>query len=52
MNKKLIISDTNSKSLKLKSKILKILKRAKIKRNNVIIVIGGDCFMLQTLKKK
>ena len=51
MNKKLIISDTNSKSLKLKSKILKILKRAKIKRNNVIIVIGGDGFMLQTLKK-
>ena len=35
----------------MKSKILKILKRAKIKRNNVIIVIGGDGFMLQTLKK-
>ena len=51
MNKKLVISDTNSKSLKLKSKILKILKRTKIKRNNVTIVIGGDGFMLQTLKK-
>ena len=51
MNKKLVISDTNSKSLKIKTKILKTLKRAKIKRNNVTIVIGGDGFMLKTLKK-
>ena len=51
MNKQLIISDTNSKSLKIKSKILKILKKTKIKRNYVTIVIGGDGFMLQTLKK-
>ncbi len=51
MNKKFIISDTNSKSLKMRSKILKILKRGKIKKNNITIVIGGDGFMLETLKK-
>ena len=51
MNKKFIISDTNSKSLKIRSKILKILKRGKIKKNNITIVIGGDGFMLETLKK-
>ena len=51
MNKKFIISDTNSKSLKMRSKILKILKIGKIKKNNITIVIGGDGFMLETLKK-
>ena len=51
MNKPLIISDINSKSLKLKKQIIKILNKEKIKRSNIIIVIGGDGFMLQTLKK-
>ena len=35
----------------MRSKILKILKRGKIKKNNITIVIGGDGFMLETLKK-
>ena len=51
MNKPLIISDTNSKSIKIKKQITKILNKEKLKRPNVVIVIGGDGFMLQTLKK-
>ena len=51
MKKQLIISDTNSKSLKIKKEIEKIISRKKIKKSNLIIVIGGDGFMLQTLKK-
>ena len=51
MNKPQIISDNNSKSLKIKKKIIKILNKEKIKKSNVVIVIGGDGFMLQTLKK-
>ena len=51
MNKTLIISDSNSKSLRIKKQIIKIIKKEKIKKPNVIIVIGGDGFMLQTLKK-
>jgi len=51
MNKPLVISDKNLKSLKIKSQIKNIFKKKKIKKNNVIIVIGGDGFMLQTLKK-
>ena len=51
MNKLTIISDKNSRSLKLKTQIIKILNKDKVKRSNVIIVIGGDGFMLKTLKK-
>ena len=46
-----VISDNNSKSLKIKKKILNILKKKKLKKSNLIIVVGGDGFMLQTLKK-
>ena len=51
MSKPLIISDKNIKSLKIKREIKKILKSGNIKKTNVVIVIGGDGFMLQTLKK-
>ena len=51
MNKPQIISDNNSRSLKIKKKIIKILNKEKIKKSNIVIVIGGDGFMLQTLKK-
>jgi NAD+ kinase len=51
MNKNLIISDKNSKSLIIKKKLLKILKIQNLKMRNVVIVIGGDGFMLQTLKR-
>ena len=51
MNKFLIVSDTNSKSLKIKKQVFKILSKIKLKKTNITIVIGGDGFMLQTLKK-
>tara|TARA_B100000963_G_scaffold356837_1_gene377808 strand:+ start:702 stop:1466 length:765 start_codon:yes stop_codon:yes gene_type:complete len=50
MNKISIISDKNSKSLKIKKLIKNIIKKKSLKKNNLIIVIGGDGFMLQTLK--
>ena len=51
MNKPKIISDNNLKSLKIKKQVEKIFSKEKIKQSNIIIVIGGDGFMLQTLKK-
>jgi NAD+ kinase len=51
MNKILIISDKNLKSLKIKKQIIKNLKKEKIIRTNVVVVIGGDGFMLKILKK-
>ena len=51
IKKLLIISDNNSSSIKLKKKLTKILHSKNIIRKNLIIVIGGDGFMLQTLKK-
>jgi NAD+ kinase len=52
MKKIQIISDTNKKSLIIKNKIIKIINTNQINTLNMIIVIGGDGFMLQTLKKK
>ncbi len=51
MKKIKIISDTNKKSVKIKLQLLKKLEKNNIIRPNTIIVIGGDGFMLQTLKK-
>ena len=51
MKKLQIISDKNSRSLRIKKSILNILNKAELKKSNVTIVIGGDGFMLQTLKK-
>ena len=51
MSKLQIISDKNLKSSKLKNLLMKKIKFNKIKKENLIIVIGGDGFMLQTLKK-
>ena len=51
MKKTTIIYDTNKKSLKIKKFLIKKIKTSPIKRSNLIIVIGGDGFMLQTLKK-
>jgi len=45
-----IISDKNKKSKQFKSILEKKLTR-KIKNPKIVIVIGGDGFMLQTLKK-
>ena len=51
MKKVQIISDTNKKSKQIKSQLLRKLSINKISKPNTIIVIGGDGFMLQTLKK-
>ena len=51
MNKPHIISDKNKKSLRIKSLIKKKIEANQFKKSNLIIVIGGDGFMLQTLKK-
>jgi NAD+ kinase len=51
MNKVKIISDKNIKSQKIKLQILKLIEKTKYKNLNIIIVVGGDGFMLQTLKK-
>ena len=52
MNKLFIISDKNKKSLKIKNFLEKKIKKNPFSKFNLIIVIGGDGFMLQTLKKK
>ena len=51
MKKIQIISDKNLNSKKIKSSLVKILNKTIVKKPNIIIVIGGDGFMLQTLKK-
>ena len=51
MNKTIIISDKNKKSQKIKNILNRIIKSNYIKKKRLIIVIGGDGFMLQTLKK-
>ena len=47
-----IISDKNLRSLRIKKTLSNILKKTELKKSRTIIVIGGDGFMLQTLKKK
>ena len=51
MSKVQIISDKNKKSLKIKNLLLKKIKLSHFKKENLVIVIGGDGFMLKTLKK-
>ena len=51
MVKPLIISDKNKKSLKIKSFLLSKIKTISKLKPQFTIVIGGDGFMLQTLKK-
>ena len=51
MIKPIIISDNNKKSIKIKSILIKKLTKNKISNPKIIIVIGGDGFMLQTLKR-
>ena len=46
-----IISDKNQKSLRIKKILIKKLTSQNFSKNNLVIVIGGDGFMLQTLKK-
>tara|TARA_B100000035_G_scaffold188796_1_gene161191 strand:- start:90 stop:860 length:771 start_codon:yes stop_codon:yes gene_type:complete len=51
MSKLKIISDKNKKSFQIKNSLLKKIRYHKFKKENLIIVIGGDGFMLQTLKR-
>ncbi len=51
MSKLQIISDKNKKSSSIKNLLLKKIKTNLFEKENLIIVIGGDGFMLQTLKK-
>ena len=51
MSKIQVISDKNKKSLKIKNKLKNKISNISLKKNNLIIVIGGDGFMLQILKK-
>ena len=51
MNKILIISDTNKKSQRIKKNLKEKLQKSNNDFSNLVIVIGGDGFMLQTLKK-
>ena len=51
MKKIQIIYDKNLKSKRIKNSLDKIFNKSIIKKPNIIIVIGGDGFMLQTLKK-
>ncbi|MEC8074063.1 MAG: NAD kinase [Pseudomonadota bacterium] len=46
-----IISDKNSRSFKIKNAVLKRIKMHSLSKSNLIIVIGGDGFMLEALKK-
>ena len=51
MSKPQIISDKNKKSLQIKNLLIKIINKNKFEQNDLVIVIGGDGFMLETLKK-
>jgi len=51
MKKIQIISDKNKKSQIIKSLLIKKINSHKFNKPDLIIVIGGDGFMLQTLKK-
>jgi len=46
-----LLSDKNNRSKKIRSLIKKQIEITTIKKSKIIIVIGGDGFMLQTLKK-
>jgi len=51
MKRPLIISDLNKKSQRIKSFILKNIKKNLSFKSELTVVIGGDGFMLKTLKK-
>ena len=51
MHKSQIISDKNKNSLTIKSLLIKKIESSQFKQKNLVIVIGGDGFMLETLKR-
>ncbi|MDB9739693.1 NAD kinase [Candidatus Pelagibacter sp.] len=46
-----LVFDKTKVSLKIKSLLIKKVKVTTLKKSNIIIVLGGDGFMLQSLKK-
>ena len=46
-----LVFDKTKASLKIKSLLIKKVNITTLKKSNIIIVLGGDGFMLQTLKK-
>ena len=46
-----LIFDKTKNSLKIKSFLTKAIETTSLKKSNIIIVLGGDGFMLQTLKR-
>ena len=46
-----IIYDRNKKSRQIRSLLVKEINKKKFTKDNLVIVIGGDGFMLETLKK-
>jgi len=50
-DKVFLIFDKTKASLKIKSILIKKVKITSLIKSNIIIVLGGDGFMLQTLKK-
>ena len=51
MKNLIIVSDKNKKSETIKLKVLKKIQNSEFKNKKMVIVIGGDGFMLQTLKR-
>ena len=51
INKIYLVFDKTKNSLKIKNYITKKIKTTTLKKSKIIIVLGGDGFMLQTLKK-
>ena len=47
MSKPQIIFDRNKKSLNIKNLLIKKINNHQIKQNDLVIVIGGDGFMLK-----
>ena len=50
-NKFYLIFDKTKSSLKIKSSLIKKIKITSLKKASIIIVLGGDGFMLQSMKK-
>ena len=50
-DKAYLVFDKNKNSLRIKSFLIKKIQITNIKNSNIIIVLGGDGFMLQTLKR-
>ena len=50
-NKIYLVFDKTKSSLKIRNFLTKKIETTSLKKSNIIIVLGGDGFMLQTLKK-